>query len=549
VIKCSVVAYSLLLASLSPLMAEETMQPPQTKRPNNKIIVSRETTWLTEPLRADGTVDYLAALNGRLSQGVTPENNAAVAFWRAVGPKSIDQKVRKQYFALLGVPELPEEGDYLVPSDAFAPPLPENTPDEKQPWYYLGKCCEKPWTKTDYPLIADLLEKNAKHLDAIVEGVKRPRAYWPQVSEIESPAKLALVVNASAAREAAKQLTARSMLRLGTGDPRGAWEDIMAVHRLGRHVCSGPMLVDRLVGSTIISIAGNRIPVLSQSRKLDASALLQCRKQLLALPPPQPMNDVVEFGERVFALISIHEMAVNKERSSLIKLPDILWSMYDDEQKRNHELLSKLVAEEVDWNEVLRLENCFFDQNTDAMRKPPFQERLEAVSNLEKTLAQDAQLAANEAEKTLTNKKADSKQNAKLVWNMLHAAGPLGSFWGAGTIVETREQTFTDLILLAFSLEAFRREKGRYPKTLDQLVPDYVDAIPADRFVDGKQALKYSADKDGYLLYSVGANGRDDGGRYYLMDRGNQMAAESDAASEEERACDDIAVRSPAKIL
>jgi hypothetical protein len=288
------IAAFLLLVLLSPLITEETMQPTQTKRPKTKIVVSRETTYLTEPLRTDGTVDYLAALNGRLSQGVTPENNAAVAFWRAVGPKDIDQKVRKQYFALLGIPELPEEGDYLVPLDTFAPPFPYDAPEEKQPSYDLQKCCEKPWTKTDYPLIAEFLKKNAKHLDAIIEGVKRPRAYWPLVAkDDDSLANHELNIGLAEVRNVARHLAARSMLKLGEGDLPGAWQDILAVERLGRHVGAKPLLIDQLVGITIIGIANQKALLLSQSPKLDAATARQYHKQLLDLPPIQPLREIM----------------------------------------------------------------------------------------------------------------------------------------------------------------------------------------------------------------------------------------------------------------
>ncbi len=45
--------------------------------PRPKLVVSRETTWITEPLLPDGTVDYEAAWRAEHSAGVTPENNAA----------------------------------------------------------------------------------------------------------------------------------------------------------------------------------------------------------------------------------------------------------------------------------------------------------------------------------------------------------------------------------------------------------------------------------------------------------------------------------------
>ena len=46
-------------------------------RPLPPIVVGRATTWLIEPLKADGTIDYDAAINAELGAGVTRENNAA----------------------------------------------------------------------------------------------------------------------------------------------------------------------------------------------------------------------------------------------------------------------------------------------------------------------------------------------------------------------------------------------------------------------------------------------------------------------------------------
>jgi hypothetical protein len=63
---------------------------------------------------------------------------------------------------------------------------------------------------------------------------------------------------------------------------------------------------------------------------------------------------------------------------------------------------------------------------------------------------------------------------------------------------------------LAFALAAYRGEHGRYPGGLDALAPEYLAAVPTDLF-SGK-ALLYRPSKDGYLLYSVGVNGRDEQG-------------------------------------
>jgi len=41
------------------------------------IVVSPQTTYITAPVNADGTVNYVAYLDARHSEGVTADNNAA----------------------------------------------------------------------------------------------------------------------------------------------------------------------------------------------------------------------------------------------------------------------------------------------------------------------------------------------------------------------------------------------------------------------------------------------------------------------------------------
>jgi hypothetical protein len=64
---------------------------------------------------------------------------------------------------------------------------------------------------------------------------------------------------------------------------------------------------------------------------------------------------------------------------------------------------------------------------------------------------------------------------------------------------------------VAFALAAYRRDHGSYPPKLEDLAPAYLAKVPSDLF-SGK-ALIYRPTEIGYLLYSVGANGKDDGGR------------------------------------
>ena len=80
----------------------------------DNIRISRETTYLLEPLRDDGQIDYLAALNQTNNRDLNPEDNAMVWLMRAFGPNEIDAETRGPYLHALGVGPLPEDGDYMV---------------------------------------------------------------------------------------------------------------------------------------------------------------------------------------------------------------------------------------------------------------------------------------------------------------------------------------------------------------------------------------------------------------------------------------------------
>jgi hypothetical protein len=66
------------------------------------------------------------------------------------------------------------------------------------------------------------------------------------------------------------------------------------------------------------------------------------------------------------------------------------------------------------------------------------------------------------------------------------------------------------LLRTVLALRAYWLEHGVYPQALYQLVP-YLAATPKDPFTD-RQTLQYQRTGKTYLLYSVGPDGKDDGG-------------------------------------
>ena len=62
----------------------------------------------------------------------------------------------------------------------------------------------------------------------------------------------------------------------------------------------------------------------------------------------------------------------------------------------------------------------------------------------------------------------------------------------------------------ALAVERYRLAQGQSPERLDDLCPRFLDSVPLDP-IDGRP-LRYRKLEKGFVVYSVGANGADDGG-------------------------------------
>ena len=83
-----------------------------------------------------------------------------------------------------------------------------------------------------------------------------------------------------------------------------------------------------------------------------------------------------------------------------------------------------------------------------------------------------------------------------------------------------RAQACVDLARVACALERYRLTSGQFPETLEALVPKFMEKLPHD--VINGQPLKYRRTDDGqFVLYSVGWNKTDDGGKVELTKSGN----------------------------
>jgi hypothetical protein len=89
-----------------------------------------------------------------------------------------------------------------------------------------------------------------------------------------------------------------------------------------------------------------------------------------------------------------------------------------------------------------------------------------------------------------------------------------GCYSESGPLLEERlyrHEAKLRLLICGLALRSYCVEKGQPPEKLADLVPDHLTAVPEDPY-SGKP-LVYRREADKYVLYTVGPDGQDDGGK------------------------------------
>jgi membrane protease YdiL (CAAX protease family) len=486
--------------------------------------ISKETTYITEPLRKNGSVDYVAALNQRFSKGVMPESNSAILFWKAVGPGDIEKDYREKYFQMLGMPALPEKGDYFVNLDDYLAQQKNGTKSDgaklepgTRAYDLLDPALKRPWTKERFPVLAAWLAGNEKPLRLLAEASKRPRRYDPLVCGERTPLLAVLEPAISVyhhAGDVGSALVARAMLRLSRGKVDESWEDLLTYYRLTRLIGEGPTVVDAMVGRSRDRAACAGVQAFLQYATLTAAQIARMREDLDRLPPMPKMADQLDEAER-FTYLNVVLDCSREGRASLVELERSAGDPALNGSKELKSVVQLLIRHSeitaIDWDLILRMGNSWFDRIADALRKPTRAAQKESLRKLNEDFRDLRKTAENAAslEKAMRGdaRKVFSERLGQVILIMFSPSIALET-----SVEDPAAMTF-ELTKLAFALAAYHADNGSYPAKLADLTPKYVREVPSDIFNDAD--LHYRREGGGYLLYSVGINGKDDGGRSY----------------------------------
>jgi hypothetical protein len=471
----------------------------KTKDSGIKLTIGPETTHVTGPMDRDGYVDYPAALNERLGQGVTPETNANVLLWKAVGPTpAVSKRMPAQFFELLGTEVPPEKGEYFIRlKDFIRDRLETGDPEVVKPFEEeLSRLARDPWSPKDHAHVATWLTANQKPLALVAEASKRPNYFSPIVagSILESIDPVM-----SASRELVLALASRAMLEVNDGKPAEAWADLLTCHRLARLLARGGTFAAYVHGVALDLVAGTADVAFLDRAGMSAKQIHGCADDYRALPAISALADRVDVGER---FLFLNEMMLFAKHG--------FWYVEQLAGGKANDLRDEPVPN-VNWDPGLHAANQWFDAVVAAMRepdRPTRQAQLERIEGEQKEMKARTTIR-QEIAAAVADVDTSPNQKGSLCGEVLLGltAPAVFKLQEAADRYEQGERN----LRVAFALAAYRVDHKSYPRTLNELAPKYLDMIPDDLFTG--QPLTYHPIENGYLLYSLGPNGMDDDGR------------------------------------
>ena len=334
--------------------------------------ISKETTYITQPLTADGTrVDYFAALEQELypPEMKTDENGYRLIV-RALGVAGDSAEEREegvekptrvaQIYEKLGLDPTGKPTMTFMEPDQFLRQYADREGfDEKRTRELYSKVHEF-WTLDDLPMMEPWLAQNDPVLDLVGQAVRKPRFRIPLTRskrDTLSPAA-PFLPEIQRMRSFARMLQARARFRIGTGDIDGAMADVISCKRLGRHLESHDTIIACLVGIAIRGIAAPiGIAAIRESQPSEEQ-LRHFVDELNAIPVRMDTNRIRRM-ERYYALDYLQAMAVGDD-----SMPWFFAEWYDLEELSP----GPVVHLAIDWNIVMRRVNAAFDEWADIDR-------------------------------------------------------------------------------------------------------------------------------------------------------------------------------------
>ncbi|HMP78671.1 MAG TPA: hypothetical protein PKD54_04415 [Pirellulaceae bacterium] len=496
----------LLSAGLVLIVALNVRLPPGANSP--LVTPGPAVTFATSPLKANGDVDYLGFLHQKYGEGVSPETNFAVDLVQIVGPRPDDREVDAKFFEMLGTEVPPVDGQYHETLDRwlkrqgtaanFNRQLQSivNSKVQLTANDFYGLALSMPLNPEVFTDILQWRDEMSPLLERIRHAAEKGHRYTPILGDSFFAGRLPYAMSV---REVARSLCVSALSHIAEGNIDAAITDYRAIARMARlYGDSGP-LVEHLVGLALEGVSHQVLRHIVYSGLCTADNLERLATELTALGEMPVWNTVSLTHERCYVL----EMARSLGRRDFSSLNEMRFGLGSNESNRG-----AWRSYFVDWKSVLHTINSEYDQLDSLLTSfPTGIAHFSALEDREQSLA-------NWVNRQWQNERPNLPRwiFGGPVFRGQVMAHEIASFASIEPISKADRRVLAHFRVLAtaVAIERYRVHYGENPKTLEALVPEFLQVEPIDLWT-GK-TLVYRVSGDTYQLYSVGQDRRDHGG-------------------------------------
>lgn len=344
----------------------------------------------------------------------------------------------------------------------------------------------------DAQLAQELISKNAEAFGYFATASLNPKFQDPPFADPVNITPDAIILTLNITRNMAILSAVKSLSFAKQGKDKEAIEEAMRSVNIGQKIQNSQgTLIHYLVGSAMKGIGLRATQKILETSKLKTSELKKYSQELDKYYKNEE-GLILALKADHYIIFSALEMVHSGLAEGYKESKGILNQVLTPEDADVVEKLSNLYSFEINKTKLLHAD--LFRSQIDDLRRPclamhGFAKREPDISSLVESLNFD------ELKKV---------ENAIGIIFRDVTAKSIGGI----TTKRCQEDALVGTTQTMFALKAFKNDTKKYPATLDELVPKYLDVIPTDPF-DGKP-LKYSAEKK--IVYSVGEDKRDDGG-------------------------------------
>jgi hypothetical protein len=366
--------------------------------------------------------------------------------------------------------------------------LPDDISDALGKRYYEA-------TQEDKQLIGKWLTDNDEVFELVIAGSQKPY-YWQHYEGEEMLS--VLLPHLSKYRRLAFSLRWRSRLHAENGRYEEAFNDIKTCYRFGRHVKGTKLvLIEQLVGIAVEAIAVENLRNILSEYEIDAAVLAGLQTDFERILARE--NFAMSFeGEKMLVYDEIQRCFTQDRFGGGHLYLTRIGTIADATAKTAEELIFETIFSPEGWGMAVKV--LFFHPNKEQTREAA--DRFYAYCE---TFAQKtpAQIRAEGID--------GQKETMKIVEdNVLLSI--LTPALGRAARIGHRHRTNVEATVTILALHRYKADKDSFPDDLQELISaGYLRQLPIDVY-SGKP-LVYRKTDESFILYSIGENFEDDGGK------------------------------------